>query len=159
MEERKGIKSKAMKILTIFNLVIACIFVIGFWGAEITKQATIVAIITISIFIILANLFLFKFMIYILNYEEERKKSKEYVANLLSTKEYTEVIPIKADMHEDLILKLKRENKARFYAIIVEKDQSWVKISLKFNDEIELWDFETVKGEFFNDYYEVKNKG
>ena len=84
--------------------------------------------------------------------ETEEYSNSRVLAELYLT-ESRKVIPIKAKKYPKFIFGLR--NKAEFYAVLNRKSNK-VKITIKFNNEEEITEFEEIDKEFFTEYYKLE---
>lgn len=166
LEEReKRAKVKARKMVIFSDIIILAIWIFSIvmtiGGEPINNKNAVIAIIfahfMIAISCIVCMIVLHKKVLKVAIQsfieQEEMNDSKKTIQNKLSTDKYVEVLPIKADKHEDFILGI--TDRAQIYAIINEKDNI-ISISIKFNDEEKLRHWENIYGEYFNKYYKIK---
>lgn len=154
-ERNKKIKEKATKTTMIVDIILLIILLFDQftkkWNGSILEIASLVIIVLMMTFITWT---VFKISTKLFNQDEDEKESKQLVESVLSSQKYIEVIPIKASIYEEFICGL--TDIAKFYAIIDEKDK--VKISVKFKNENQLRNFETLDKEYFKKYYKLPSK-
>ena len=155
MEERnKRIKNKATKCTVIVDVIILVTFLLD-WFIHPSSSNTmqIIALVVIILLMIFITLLVFKASLVAFDFDEKEKESRQFAESVLSSQEYTEVIPIKVSEHEEFICGL--TDIAKFYAIINEDNK--VKISVKFNNEKEFRPLESFSKVYFKEYYKLSD--
>lgn len=149
MAKRKALK-RTLVIGLIFDVILAGI---ALWNTYYSYGVKIVSIAFLQIVIIIYAFMVFKiYYLFILT----REKSKLYgklAEACLSTTEWTQVIPVKADDYQEFVLN-ELPKRAKFFAKI-QADSDAIDVSLKFNNEQEYIHWKKICTSLFLSYYSV----
>lgn len=151
MKKRENkVKIKATKCTIIIDVIVLLILLLDQFMHPSSAVMQTILILSLMIFI---TWLVFKVSLVAFSLDEN-EENKQFVESVLSSQEYTEVIPIKPSEYEEFICGL--TDIAKFYAIIDEEDK--VKISVKFNNENEFRMLESFSKEYFKEYYKLADK-
>lgn len=152
--KKKSRKAFFFLVLGILGVGLVSILLTYIYGGN-SKSDYLSLTIIVLVFAMVVSLILKKFIFYMeFNAEFDRLSSVKFVAMYLSSKAYTEVIPIPTTTHEYSYFFISLADIAKFYAII--SDESTVDVYLKFNTEEKYRSMEKISIEYFSSYYKIK---
>lgn len=148
-EVKRKARKKAIKDTLIVLFIAICLFaIVGFLG----EGYKVYQIIGISIPILALCILNFLLLDKVYKDQEVYRLEEIIVEKCLTSEEYTQVIPIKADDYEDFILGL--QDHTSFFAIM--HDENFVDVFAKIDGEDDLRYCKSISKGYFLDYYKIQ---
>lgn len=148
LEIKRRAKIIAIIVIVLLDILITCgMLVLCFLPTVVINRLLCVWVVIILLITVIGYKVLYKMI-----KETEEYSNSRVLAELYLT-ESRKVIPIKAKKYPKFIFGLR--NKAEFYAVLNRKSNK-VKITIKFNNEEEITEFEEIDKEFFTEYYKLE---